>query len=70
MDVAFRRTVREVGRSLVDTALMASLTPARVLGLDGEIGSITVGKYADLVVLDDDLGVGGVMKRGAWIRHP
>ncbi|GAB3152645.1 N-acetylglucosamine-6-phosphate deacetylase [Microbispora hainanensis] len=70
MDVAFRRTVREVGRSLVDAALMASLTPARVLGLDGEIGSITVGKYADLVVLDDDLGLGGVMKRGVWIRHP
>ncbi|MBB2742351.1 UNVERIFIED_ORG: N-acetylglucosamine-6-phosphate deacetylase [Microbispora rosea subsp. rosea] len=70
MDVAFRRTVREVGRSLVDAALMASLTPARVLGLDGEIGSITVGKYADLVVLDDDLRVGGVMKRGAWVRHP
>ncbi|GIH45343.1 N-acetylglucosamine-6-phosphate deacetylase [Microbispora rosea] len=70
MDVAFRRTVREVGRSLVDAALMASLTPARVLGLDGEIGSITVGKYADLVVLDDDLSVGGVMKRGAWVRHP
>ncbi|OPG10901.1 N-acetylglucosamine-6-phosphate deacetylase [Microbispora sp. GKU 823] len=70
MDVAFRRTVREAGRSLVDAALMASLTPARVLGLDGEIGSITVGKYADLVVLDDDLGVGGVMKRGAWVRHP
>ncbi|MEV5742175.1 N-acetylglucosamine-6-phosphate deacetylase [Microbispora rosea] len=70
MDVAFRRTVREVGRSLVDAALMASLTPARVLGLDGEIGSIAVGKYADLVVLDDDLSVGGVMKRGAWVRHP
>lgn len=70
MDVAFRRTVREVGRSLVDAARMASLTPARVLGLDGEIGSITVGKYADLVVLDDDLRVDGVMKRGAWVRHP
>ncbi|MEU7886051.1 N-acetylglucosamine-6-phosphate deacetylase [Microbispora bryophytorum] len=70
MDVAFRRTVREAGRSPVDAALMASLTPARVLGLDGEIGSITVGKYADLVVLDDDLRVGGVMKRGAWVRHP
>lgn len=70
MDVAFRRTVREVGRSLVDAALMASLTPARVLGLDGEIGSITVGKYADLVVLDDDLRVGGVMKRGTWVRRP
>ncbi|WP_036328405.1 N-acetylglucosamine-6-phosphate deacetylase [Microbispora sp. ATCC PTA-5024] len=70
MDVAFRRTVREVGLSLVDAALMASLTPARVLGLDGEIGSISVGKHADLVVLDDDLNVDGVMKRGAWVRRP
>ncbi|MBX6387169.1 MAG: N-acetylglucosamine-6-phosphate deacetylase [Microbispora sp.] len=70
MDAAFRRTVREVGRSLVDASLMASLTPARVLGLDGEIGSIDVGKYADLVVLDDDLHIAGVMKRGAWVRHP
>ncbi|RGA02708.1 N-acetylglucosamine-6-phosphate deacetylase [Microbispora triticiradicis] len=70
MDVAFRRTVREVGRSLVDAARMASLTPARVLGLDGETGSITVGRYADLVVLDEDLGVAGVMKRGVWVRRP
>ncbi|WP_169951898.1 N-acetylglucosamine-6-phosphate deacetylase [Microbispora sp. H11081] len=70
MDVAFRRTVREVGRSLVDAARMTSLTPARVLGLDGEVGSITVGRYADLVVLDDDLEVAGVMRRGAWARHP
>ncbi|WP_417554627.1 N-acetylglucosamine-6-phosphate deacetylase [Microbispora sp. NBC_01189] len=70
MDAAFRRTVREVGRSLVDAARMASLTPARVLGLDGETGSITLGRYADLVVLDEDLGVAGVMKRGAWVRRP
>ncbi|MEZ0072840.1 N-acetylglucosamine-6-phosphate deacetylase [Planotetraspora sp. GP83] len=70
MDVAFRRTVREVGFPLVEAALMASLTPARVLGLDGEIGSISVGKYADLVVLDDDLRLAGVMKRGAWVREP
>ncbi|GII29504.1 N-acetylglucosamine-6-phosphate deacetylase [Planotetraspora mira] len=70
MDVAFRRTVREMGASLVDASTMASLTPARVLGLDGEIGSITVGKYADLVVLDEDLRLDGVMRRGVWVREP
>lgn len=69
MDVAFKRTVEQVGLSLVDTARMASLTPARVLGLDGEIGSISVGKRADLVVIDDALEITGVMRRGAWARQ-
>lgn len=66
MDVALRRTVRELGIPLDEAAVSASLTPARALGLDSEIGSIETGKYADLVVLDDDLEVKGVMKRGAW----
>ncbi|GII53112.1 N-acetylglucosamine-6-phosphate deacetylase [Planotetraspora thailandica] len=70
MDVAFRRTVTEMGASLTEAAAMTSLTPARVLGLDAEIGSIAVGKHADLVVLDDDLRLAGVMKRGAWVREP
>jgi N-acetylglucosamine-6-phosphate deacetylase len=69
MDVAFKRTVEQVGLSLVDTARMASLTPARALGLDHEIGSIAIGKRADLVVLDDALDVTGVMRRGVWVRQ-
>lgn len=36
---------------------MASLTPARILGLDQECGSLEVGKRADLVVLDRELTV-------------
>ena len=35
----------------------ATLIPAQVIGLDGEIGSIAPGKRADLVVLDDDLEI-------------
>ncbi|MFC4535110.1 N-acetylglucosamine-6-phosphate deacetylase [Sphaerisporangium dianthi] len=70
MDVAFRRTVREAGLPVADAAVMASLTPARVLGIDDRVGSIAVGKDADLVVLDDDLTVHRVMKRGAWVTSP
>ncbi|GLW96259.1 N-acetylglucosamine-6-phosphate deacetylase [Microtetraspora sp. NBRC 16547] len=70
MDVAFKRTVEQVGVAPAEVARMASLTPARVLGLDHEIGSITVGKYADLVVLGDTLEVEGVMRRGTWVRRP
>ncbi|TDC01446.1 N-acetylglucosamine-6-phosphate deacetylase [Nonomuraea longispora] len=70
MDVAFRRSVREVGMSLPDAVQVASLTPARVLGLADRIGSIAVGKAADLVVLSDELEVTGVMKDGVWVTEP
>ncbi|GII88578.1 N-acetylglucosamine-6-phosphate deacetylase [Sphaerisporangium siamense] len=67
MDVALRRTVEQVGLTLTEASIMASLTPARVLGLDDRVGSITVGKNADLVVLNDDLTVHSVMHQGAWL---
>ena len=35
----------------------ATLTPAKAIGLEGEIGSIEPGKRADLVVLDKDLEI-------------
>ncbi len=70
MDVAFRRAVREVGLSLAEASEIASLTPARVLGLADRLGSVSVGKRADLVVLTDDLEVSGVMRGGAWITEP
>ncbi|MEO3793786.1 N-acetylglucosamine-6-phosphate deacetylase [Nonomuraea sp. B10E15] len=70
MDVAFRRSVREVGMSLPDAVQVASLTPARVLGLADRIGSIAVGKAADLVVMSDALEVSGVMKDGVWVTEP
>lgn len=46
---------------------MASLTPARIAGRDHEIGSIAVGKRADLVVLDRDLNVRQVYRDGQLI---
>ena len=35
----------------------ATLTPAKVIGMDGEIGSIEPGKRADLLVLDENLDI-------------
>jgi N-acetylglucosamine-6-phosphate deacetylase len=44
--------MHSLGVSYVELAQMASTNPARLLGLDGECGSIEVGKRADLVALD------------------
>lgn len=47
------RLMRSLGVSWVELAKIASLNPARLLGLDQECGSIEVGKRADLVALND-----------------
>jgi N-acetylglucosamine-6-phosphate deacetylase len=46
------RNARSLDLSEVEVARVASLNPARLLGLDGECGSIETGKRADLTALD------------------
>lgn len=62
-----RRTVQRAGVDLATAVRSASATPARLLGLDDEIGSLATGLRADLVVVDDDLQPVRVMRRGAWL---
>jgi N-acetylglucosamine-6-phosphate deacetylase len=50
--------------SLPEVIRMASLTPARIAGWDHEIGSITPGKRADLLVLDRELHIKTVLVDG------
>jgi N-acetylglucosamine-6-phosphate deacetylase len=53
MDHCVRTFHRLTGAPPEEVIRMASLTPARIAGCDDEVGSIAVGKRADLVVLDD-----------------
>ncbi len=48
---------------------MASLNPARLLGLEKELGSLEVGKRADLVVFDETFTVHLTMVDGATVFH-
>jgi N-acetylglucosamine-6-phosphate deacetylase len=57
MDDGVRNFQRLTGVPLVEVVRMATLTPARIAGWDHQIGSIEVGKRADLLVLDADLNV-------------
>jgi N-acetylglucosamine-6-phosphate deacetylase len=57
MDHCVRTMLRATGAPLHEVVRMASLTPAAIVGLDREIGSIEAGKRADFVVLDHALNV-------------
>ena len=68
MDFMVRHMHQQVGFDLPTAIRMATLTPARILGLDHEIGSLAVGKRADLVLLDYGLQVAAVWVRGTADR--
>jgi N-acetylglucosamine-6-phosphate deacetylase len=57
MDHCVRTMHSQAGVPLAAAVRMASLTPARILGVERDVGSLTVGKRADLVVLDANLEV-------------
>jgi len=66
LDRALRNVVA-LGVPLQDAVRMATVLPARRLGLAGKKGIIAVGADADLVALTPDLRVSGVMTRGAGL---
>jgi N-acetylglucosamine-6-phosphate deacetylase len=57
MDQAVRTMHQLAGVPLPEAVRMASLTPARILGIDSDAGSLETGKRADLVVIDTELNV-------------
>jgi N-acetylglucosamine-6-phosphate deacetylase len=66
LDVVRRTAATPVG--LVEAVRAASSTPARVLGLDAQIGSLSSGKRADVLVVDEALQLQRVMVGGSWQR--
>jgi len=56
----------EEGRSPSEAINLVSLNPARYLGLDGETGSIEVGKRADLAAMEPHRGFGAISH--VWVN--
>lgn len=66
---AVRYVTATLGIGLAEALKMATLTPARFLRLDDKIGRLKPGYRADLIHLDEDLGVTGVWIGGeAFVR--
>jgi len=64
MDHCIRTMHHDAKIPLPEVVRMASLTPARILGVDDQLGSLEPGKHADLVVLDAALNVKQVYVSG------
>jgi N-acetylglucosamine-6-phosphate deacetylase len=59
-----RLAVREAGVDLVAAVRAASTVPARVLGLQDEIGSLAAGRRADVLLVDAELRPVTVLRGG------
>ncbi|WP_020122868.1 N-acetylglucosamine-6-phosphate deacetylase [Streptomyces canus] len=70
LDRAFKRAVTFDRLPVEDVVAAISANPARLLGMDDRIGSLEPGKDADLVLLDHQFDLKGVMRRGEWVVDP
>jgi N-acetylglucosamine-6-phosphate deacetylase len=57
LDGCLRNMVQLAGVPVSEAARMASFNPAKVIGLENRMGSIEVGKEANLAILDEELKV-------------
>ena len=64
MDTMVRNIFKNTSASLPEAVRMGSLTPARRVGMDSQIGSLEAGKQADFLILDEDLEVRQVFIAG------
>jgi N-acetylglucosamine-6-phosphate deacetylase len=69
MREAVEYVVRVLKVPLADALMMATLTPARLLGVDDRIGRLKPGLRADLVHLTDDLQVAEVWVSGRRLNE-
>jgi len=63
-----RVAVKDMGIPLAVALRSATYNPAREIGIDKDYGTIEEGKYADFILLNDDLDLLGVYKRGREVR--
>jgi N-acetylglucosamine-6-phosphate deacetylase len=52
MAQCLQQVVQVVGIPLQEALEMATLTPARIIGMEKRVGSLAVGRKADVILLD------------------
>ncbi|AII51231.1 N-acetylglucosamine-6-phosphate deacetylase [Hymenobacter sp. APR13] len=66
---AVRNCVQHAGIPLPEALRMASLYPARVLGLDGQLGRLAAGYAADFWLFDNELNAQATARAGELVWH-
>jgi N-acetylgalactosamine 6-phosphate deacetylase (EC 3.5.1.-) len=64
LDAAVRNMVELAGLSAESAIRMASLHPARLIGVEGRLGSIRIGKQASLIALSNSLHLQQIWVKG------
>ncbi|MGW1796227.1 N-acetylglucosamine-6-phosphate deacetylase [Streptomyces sp. NPDC001984] len=70
LDRAFKRAVTVDRLPVEDVVAALSANPARLLGMADRVGSLEPGRFADLVLLDENFDLKGVMRQGTWVVAP
>lgn len=60
----FKNAVMKIGLDFMTALMACTINPARLAGLEGEIGSIDLGKSGDLVVIGSDMKIRQVYVKG------
>ncbi|HXI91816.1 MAG TPA: N-acetylglucosamine-6-phosphate deacetylase [Blastocatellia bacterium] len=69
--ITMRQAVRNIvglGVPVPEAVRMASLVPARIAGIESELGSIKEGKRAELIAFDDEFAVRSAVIGGSLVR--
>jgi len=69
MNIALRRLCDYADLPVHEAVRWGSTNPATTLGIQHETGSIRIGKWADLVLLDDDFRIESTYLRGKRVFH-
>ena len=66
-DRLVRNMINMADVPLVEAVRMMTLTPARIMGVDSQKGSIAVGKDADIIIFDDNITIDSTFVKGKII---
>ena len=62
------KVLYELGSKYTDLLAYSSLNAFRFYGLDSRFGTLEKGKYADIVIMDDNLNINKVYSKGKFIE--
>ncbi len=63
-----KNAVKNMGIPLERAVMAASENPAKAIGIDADYGSLRTGCYANVLLVDEDLNIRHVFKKGKLIR--